>query len=150
MLREVSCTRTLRLRLDFQPGKFYEKKDKFIEQFLVLEDGFGATSGKTDAEKWLMMCTKQNLNRGLPEILHLALCSIVKSPLEATVKTIGSVMNWHGKKGRCSLRADSLSREVQVTWNGPKEFQSQTHLAILEEALEDYFSGNSPRFYTAD
>ena len=41
----------------------------------------------------------------------------------------------------------SLNRGVgDMTWNGPKDFQPQTHLAISEEALEDYFSGNSPRF----
>jgi hypothetical protein len=98
-----------------------------------------------------MMCTRQNLYEGLSDILHLALCSFVKSPLEATVETIGSVINQHGRKGRCSLRSDSLSTEVQVAWNGPREFQPQTQ-AILEEALEDFFKGhkkNSPRFFTS-
>ena len=61
-------------------------------------------------------------------MLHLPLCSFVKSPLEATVKAIGSVIKQHARKGRCFLRAHSLSAEVQVTWNGPKEFQPQTHL----------------------
>ena len=48
------------------------------------------------------------------------------------METIGSVMIWHRKRGRCSVRADSLSTEVWVTWNGPKEFQPQTRLTILE------------------
>ena len=33
-----------------------------------------------------MMCIKQNRYEGLSDILHLALCSLVKSPLEATVE----------------------------------------------------------------
>ena len=36
-----------------------------------------------------------------------------------------------------------------MAWNGPKEFQPPTQ-TIIEEALEDYFSGNSPQFHTAD
>ena len=62
---------------------------------------------------------------------------------------MGSVINRHRRKGQCSLRAESLLTEVQVAWNGPKEFQPPTQ-TIIEEALEDYFTGNSPQFYTAE
>ena len=46
--------------------------------------------------------------------------------------------------------------ESRIPFNGgaggmewAKEFQPPTQ-TIIEVALEDYFSGNSPRFYTAD
>ena len=64
------------------------------------------------------------------------------------METIGSVINQHGRKNRCSLRNDSLSNEVQVAWNGPQEFQRQV-AEIIEDALNAHFAGTETgiRFY---
>ena len=99
--------------------------------------------------KWLMIFNNEKYYKGIPNILHFALCCFVKIPLEATAETIGSVINSHGCKERCSLLPSSLSNEVQVVWNGPPEFHHDTKI-ILKKSLESYFEGNilGMRFYT--
>ena len=118
-------------------------------EYQILHTRFSElSSAKDDISKWLMISTKKNLYAGISNILHLALCCFVKAPLEATVETIGSVINQHGRKNRCSLRNDSLSNEVQVAWNGPQEFQRQV-AEIIEDALNAHFAGTETgiRFY---
>ena len=76
----------------------------------------------------------------------------MKAPLEAPAETLGSVINQHGRKQRCSLAPASLSSEVQVAWNGPFEFSKATD-KLLEEALDRYFEEHtqqgSARFYVS-
>ena len=96
----------------------------------------------------LMICNNEKYYKGIQNILHLALCCFMKIPLEATAETIGSVINSHGCKERCSLLPSSLSNEVQVVWNGPPEFHHDTTI-ILKRALDSYFEGSvlGMRFY---
>ena len=69
------------------------------------------------------------------DILHFAFkCCFTKAPLEAPDETIGSLINQHGSKQRCSLTPSSLSNEVQVSWNGPSE-----HDEITERPIEGLF-----------
>ena len=97
-------------------------------------------------DKFAEIYEENELN--ITQILHFSLCCFVKIPLEATAETIGSVINSHGCKERCSLLPMSLSNEVQVVWNGPPEFHPETE-KILKESLTEYFSGKSTglRFY---
>ncbi len=85
-----------------------------------------------------MFHCKQSLYKDIPDIIHFALCCFVKVPLEAPAKTIGSLINQHGRKDRCSLSPASLSSEVQVAWNGPAEYDPNTEL-LIDNALKDYF-----------
>ena len=100
--------------------------------------------------KWLMICTKQNLCKDIPDIIHFALCCFVKSPLEAPAEVIGSIINQHGRKERCSLSPAYLSSEVQVAWNGPAEYDMATK-QLVDDALMDYFDehtkSGTPNFY---
>ena len=98
--------------------------------------------------KWLAIFVKPNSYKGLEDILHFALCCFIKSPLEATAETIGSIINQHGRKQRYSLAPSSLSNEVQIAWNGPSEFAPELD-GIIEDAVENYFSDkhDGVRFY---
>ena len=129
-------------------GRHYGELDTLLEQYRMLQKRFEDTLPKDEITKWLMMCTKSNLYKGISDILHLALCCFVKAPLEATAETIGSVINQHGNKGRCSLLPSSLSNEVQIAWNGLEEFQTAT-TDLIREALYEYFEGKKTglRFY---
>ena len=81
------------------------------------------------------------LYTGCEDIIHFALCCFVKIPLEATAESIGSVINRHGRKERCSLRPDVLSSECQISWNGPSEFSKEAS-DLIDEAIEDHFKNN--------
>ena len=103
-----------------------------------------------------MIFTKRNLYGGIADILHFALCCFTKVPLlskiifylknylllEAPAETIGSLINQHGRKDRCSLSSASLSSEVQIAWNGPAEYDCIT-AELIEQALKDYFEEHS-------
>ena len=129
-------------------GKNYGELPLLEEQHLVLKNRFAEVKGKDEMEKWLKICTIADHYVGLSEILHLALSCFVKSPLQATAESIGSVINQHGRKQRFSLKPSSLSNEVQIAWNGPQEFDHALQ-PILREALQVYFSENQHgiRFY---
>ena len=47
-------------------------------------------------------------------------------PLEATAESIGSKINQHGSDQRQSHNIGTLSTEVEVAWNGPADFSSET------------------------
>ncbi len=81
-------------------------------------------------------CTFSKLYSGCEDVIHFALCCFVKIPLEATAESIGSVINKHGRKERCSLCPDALY--CQVAWNGQTEFSKEA-TSIIEEALEDHY-----------
>jgi hypothetical protein len=138
------------VRLANSSGRNYGELQVLRVEYEILKIRFSEieTSAKNDISKWLMISTKKNLYQGISNILHLALCCFVKAPLEATVETIGSVINQHGRKNRCSLRNDNLSNEVQVAWNGPHEFQPQA-AEVIEDALNSHFAGTETgiRFY---
>ena len=127
-------------------GRFYGTTADLLCQFDVLKEKFEEIQDGNDISKWLTIF--KSSEESIPQILHFALCSFVKIPLEATAETIGSVINSHGCKERCSLFPMSLSNEVQVVWNGPPEFHPETE-KILKESLTEYFSGKSTglRFY---
>ena len=131
-------------------GRSYGSLDELQTQLNTLKHRFIETRARDEMTKWLMICTKPNLYKGIPDILHLALCCFTKAPLEAPAETIGSLINQHGTKQRCSLTPSSLSNEVQVSWNGPCEHDHITE-RLIEDSLKEYFeehtkSGN-PRFY---
>ena len=72
-------------------------------QLVILAEQYQNTSAKDEVTKWLMICTKPNLYKNIHDILHFALCCFVKVPLEAPAESIGSIINQHGRKQRCSL-----------------------------------------------
>ena len=75
-------------------GRYYGELQVLREEYQILHIRFTElSSAKDDISKWLMISTKKNLYAGISNILHLALCSFVKAPLEATVETI-----WIGDK----------------------------------------------------
>ena len=105
---------------------------------------------KRDSEmkKWLNIFKHQNNYKGINDILHLALCCFVKSPLESTAETAGSLINQHGRKSRCSLLPASLSNEIQIAWNGRAEMDPAT-TSLLKESIAEYFDKKQTgvRFY---
>ena len=96
-----------------ESGRDYGSLDDIKKQFAILKDRYDGTLVKDEVGRWLCICTKPNLYKDIPDILHLALCCFVKSPLKAPAETIGSLINQHGRKQRCSLSPASLSSEVQ-------------------------------------
>lgn len=105
-------------------------------------------SGKMpEAGKWLKICTTPSLYQGKECILNLALASFVKSPLEATAESLGSVINRHAK-GRCSITMENLSDEVFISWNGAP-FPSDMTEKLIRKAIAKYFQSHvsGPRFY---
>ena len=105
-------------------------------------------SESDEVHRWMAILTKKNLYEGISDILHFALCCFMKSPLEAVAESKGSEINSHGNENRSSLLLSSLSNEVQLSWNGPQEFDPTTD-TIIDESIEKYFEENSMgvRFY---
>ena len=122
-------------------GRNYGEYTTLFKQFKSLKHIFSQVDGTEEIDKWLSVCTNHSLYNGCEDILHLALSCFVKVPLEATAESIGSVINRHGRKERCSMHPNSLSSECQVAWNGPQEFSKET-TQIIDEALKEHFKGN--------
>ena len=120
-----------------------DEYDKLKERFLSLE----VPNTLSQADKWLLLCKRRYLYEGVEGILNFALCCFVKSPLEATAESIGSVINQHARQQRYSLLPSSIGNEVQVAWNGPQVFSSAA-TSIIKEALQQYFKAHKsgPRF----
>lgn len=131
---------TVLIELANNSGRKYGDRETLLSQYDVLEERFRNTSAATNIKKWMMFFTKKHLYSEIPDILHLAICSFLKIPLEATAETIGSIINNHGSRNRSSLLPKSLSNEVQVNWNGPSEFSPEA-TSVIDEALITYFEG---------
>ena len=105
----------------------YGEIDVLEMQFHTLHSRFLGMDilNTSDAEmkRWLRIFNDES-NRDISDILHLALCAFTKSPLEAIAESIGSVINRHGSDERSSLLPATLSNEVQLSWNGPEEFET--------------------------
>lgn len=133
-------------------GRCYGNRNALLSEYDVLKDRFIDLMGTKDDDhylsNWLLIFHKQKHYKGLENILHFALCCFVKSPLEATAESIGSVINSHGCKERSSLLPSSLSNEVQIAWNGPPEFHPDATI-VISEALDSHFKNNAcgMRFY---
>ena len=133
-------------------GRSYGKRNALLSEYDVLKERFIDLMGTKDEDQylsnWLLIFHKQKYYKDLENILHFALCCFVKSPLEATAESIGSVLNSHGCKERCSLLPSSLSNEVQIVWNGPPEFHPDATI-VITEALNSHFENNAwgMRFY---
>ena len=132
-------------------GRNYGSLETLTCQLTILEKGWNNTVAINEMAKWLMICTHKNIYENIPDIFHFALCCFVKVPLETPAKTIGSVINQHGRKQRCSLSLASLSSEVQIAWNGPHMYDSVTADLIaesLKEYLDELTETGSHRFHT--
>ena len=131
-------------------GRSYGERHVLLSEFGILKDRFVRLIVPKDdyMAKWLLICNNQKYYKDISNILHFALCCFVKSPLEATAESIGSVINSHRCKERCSLLPSTLANEVQIVWNGPPEFHPDTKI-LLNQALHTYFESNSMgmRFY---
>ena len=119
-------------------GRKYANLEKLGAQYDMLKCRFEETSAVDSLQKWTMFFHKKNLYSDISYVLHLAMCCFVKIQLEATAKTIGSVINNHGCKNRSSLLPKTLSNEMQVAWNGPSEFSHLTK-SLIKESLDNYF-----------
>ena len=115
--------------------------NELMKQHKILKEKFKDLVEKKDKDKWLKICLNVELYTGCEDIIHFALCCFVKIPLEATAESIGSVINRHGRKERCSLRPDVLSSECQISWNGPSEFSKEAS-DLIDESIEDHFKNN--------
>ena len=140
------------LELANSSGRQYGDFELLNDQLKILKRRYEETRASNEMNKWLMIFTKKNLFMNIPDILNFALCCFVKSPLEATAETIGSVINQHGSKQRYSLKPASLSSEVQVCWNGPFEHSPAAEI-LLERSLDSYFDEHTKsgvaRFHTS-
>ena len=103
----------------------YGSNIMLIEEYKLLRNRveiFPWSGTTTAAGKWLKICTTPSFFRGCETIIHLSLCCFVKSPLEAVVESVGSVINRHGYGQRSRLTAKHLSEEIMVSYNGPPKF----------------------------
>ena len=130
-------------------GRGYGEHHDLKIEFRLLKSRFSQLTVSGEIQKWMKIFSTKELYANISDILHLALCTFVKVPLESTAESIGSVINRHGCNERASLLPASLSTEVQISWNGPSEF-SPSATNILEEALQIYFEGKTTglRFYS--
>ena len=146
----VSSLATLH-QMASQSGKDYGTFPALTKQLKTLSIRYKDIKVNDEMKKWLMICTQPNLYKDINEIIHFALCCFVKAPLEAPAETIGSLINQHGRKQRCSLLSSSLSNEVQIAWNGPAEYDSVTE-KLISDALQKYFEdrpSGEPRFFVS-
>ena len=132
------------------PDRNYGNTTDLVNQYRELKTRIEKhtwSNGTTEAQRWLVICRNPGFYSGLEDIIHFALCCFVKSPLEAVVETVGSVINRHGHDSRGRLKADGLSQEVAVAYNGPRKFTREAK-AICKSALSSHFTGKSVHFYT--
>ena len=127
------------LKIANSSGRHYGQFENLKKQLAELEKRYKNTDAIDEMARWLMIFTKKNLFNKIPDILHFALCCFMKSPLEATAETLGSVINQHGSKQRQSLKPASLSNEVQISWNGPFEHSAAAE-RLLDRSLDAYFN----------
>ena len=129
-------------------GRNYGTLEVLTKQYFILKSRFADTRGKDEISRWLALFTKKSLYKDIPDILHFSLCCFVKSPVEAIAESIGSVINRHGSDDRASLLPSSLSNEVQLSWNGPEEFDAMTD-SLVEDSIYQYFRNvkTGVRFY---
>ena len=86
--------------------------EKLKTQLKTLEERWNNTAAADNMKRWLMICTKQNLFNGIPNIFDFAQSCFLKAPLETPAKTLGIVINQHACLQRCSLSPASLSSDV--------------------------------------
>ena len=100
------------------------------------EDAFGTYSsmkllhGVCHFEKYY--CDKK-------EFLALALKIAVKTPNEAVVESIGSILNLHSAPNR-NCNQKTYHNELMIDWNGPPVSKADN---IIKEALDLHFSGRN-------
>ena len=122
-------------------GRSYGQKEVLIEQFFILKKRFLEKNWPQDfknVDKWLYACHNSSFYLGCEDILHFALCCLVKSPCESIVESVGSVINRHGCEERSKLSHENLNDEVFVSWNGPEEFSCAAQ-TLIRKALHSYF-----------
>ena len=71
------------------------------------------------------------------EFLALALKIAVKTPNEAVVESIGSILNLHSAPNR-NCNQKTYHNELMIDWNGPPVSKADN---IIKEALDLHFSG---------
>ena len=71
------------------------------------------------------------------EFLALALKVAVKTPNEAVVESIGSILNLHSAPNR-NCNQKTYHNELMIDWNGPPVSKADN---IIKEALDLHFSG---------
>ena len=123
-----------------------------IEEYKLLRNRveiFPWSGTTTAAGKWLKICTTPSFFRGCETIIHFSLCCFVKSPLEAVVESVGSVINRHGYGQRSRLTAKHLSEEIMVSYNGPPKFSSASY-SLLRRSLYQYFKEKPIHFYKGE
>ena len=111
----------------------YGSNIMLITEYKLLRNrvvNFPLSGTTTAAGKWLKICTTPCLFRGCEIIIHFSLCCFVKSPLEAVVESVGSVINRHGYGQRSRLTAKHLSEEIMVSYNGPPKFSSASYALL--------------------
>ena len=107
----------------------YGSDEILIKEYKLLRDNvkdYPWSNTVTEAGKWLKIYTP-SFFRGCETIIHFSLCCFVKSPLEAVVESVGSVINHHGYGQRSRLTAEHLSEEIMVAFNGPPKFSSASY-----------------------
>ena len=81
--------------------RVYGEIDVLRSQYTALSAVYAEIDRKIpEADKWLKICSKPKLYTGKEVILRLALASFVKSLLEATAETIGSVIKDLHRQGQ--------------------------------------------------
>ena len=132
-----------------QANRDYGTADLLIKEYKILKDNvkdYPWTNTITEAGKWLKICTTPSFFRGCETMIHFSLCCFVKSPLEAVVESVGSIINRHGYGQRSRLTAEHLSEEIMVAFNGPPKFSSASY-SLIRESLYQYFKGKPIHFY---
>ena len=71
----------------------FDSVDKTEDENEKTKDESKKKKAEKEMKKWLYIFNNKNMYSGLSDILHLALCCFMKSPLEATAETSGSLIN---------------------------------------------------------
>ena len=120
-----------------------------MEEFKLLKKrvlDYSCTKNLAETDKWLIICKTSTFYKGCETVIHFAISCFVKSPLEAIVESIGSVINRHGYCQRSSMTPENLFDKITVAFNGPPKFSKQIS-SLLEKALFDYFANKPLHFY---
>ena len=132
-----------------QAKRDYGTAEILIREYKILKDNvkdYPWTNTITEAGKWLKICTIPSFFRGCETVIHFSLCCLVKSPLEAVVESVGSIINYHGYGQLSRLTAEHLSEVIMVAYNGHPKFSLASY-SLIRESLYQYFKGKPIHFY---
>ena len=94
----IECHLIKLIEISKMTKRDYGSDEILIKEYKLLRDNvkdYHWSNTVTEAGKWLKIYNP-SFFREWETIIHFSLCCFVKSPLEAVVESVGSVINCHG------------------------------------------------------